>query len=222
MIKSSEFTIDTDTLEVSFDLTFFSKRAFPSLAPAGSGFNLMVGGFLGDLDQAFEDPATELPPTLDFYLLEDEDSPEEIEYLGKQPPFTDPQDWPVLSDFYPDFIVVKRDWCGGCDLRIGVNTTLEVPAGPIVGPDEFFSVACYEVNKTTGDPVFNSWGVAAMGQLTSDGNRIYDGFFGTFKLVDDDTAPEDATDFDVLYKLDFSLDKSSLFFSEPFFNIQEG
>jgi hypothetical protein len=96
-------------------------------------------------------------------------------------------------------------------------STKDPDAYEFFAPNEFFSYSCFETDDQ-GEPVFGSWGVVAMGQVTGTGTRLYDGFMGTYKLkrtrkyVDGSDVARD-------YEMDFTEDDWSLFSTEPFFNV---
>jgi hypothetical protein len=81
-------------------------------------------------------------------------------------------------------------------------------------------MACYEIEKESMLPVHGSAGLIAMGQVNSEGNRLYDYFYGTFRLCPTDAHPNAPT-FADNYEMDFGADETNIFSSEPFISVSD-
>ena len=113
------------------------------------------------------------------------------------------------------------DACGGCDLKVGINSTDQELEIPFIGPNQFFSVSCYEIEEDRGIPVHDSWGVVAMGQLDTDGKRVAEEFMGTYRLEKTAGYTEGAA-FEDNWAMNFDHDEESIFSDAPFTRLIDG
>ena len=76
---------------------------------------------------------------------------------------------------------------------------------------------CHQVNYQTGQPVDDSVGVAAMGQIGHLGDRIYDSFFGNYILTRKEVGDRVGRTLGGNYYLDFHEDEYDSLFTRDLF-----